>query len=139
MSFYEPLNTAHAVPAARTAGDTHSNYLAQRAELAEPVLTRLERRVVDIVRKDSLKTLKPRRERGRLARMLLGPEPVSPSFANPRLEAIRRVAVHGWQQGIAIPARALGEARAAGLTRGEIDAVLDIIRLDNAGIRKTAP
>ncbi|WP_230279483.1 hypothetical protein [Croceicoccus sp. Ery15] len=139
MSFYEPLNTAHAVPVTRTASDTEPDYQAPRSEMAEPVLNRLERRVIDIVRKDSLKTLKPRRERGRLARILLGPEPVSPSFANPRLEAIRHVAVYGWQQGIALPARALGEARAAGLTRSEIDAILDIIRLDNAGIRKTAP
>lgn len=110
------------------------------AHPAPSVLSALERRVVEIARTDTLDTLKARREHGRFVRLFMGRERASPALANETLEAIRRLAVSAWHREANPPARAIGEARAAGLSREQIDEILAIIRHSlGARIEKIAP
>lgn len=131
LSLIAPAKAANAGPA----GDP-----------AAPVLSALERRVVEIARTDTLDTLKPRREHGWFIRLFMGRERASPALANETLEAIRRLAVTAWHREANPPARAIGltrainEARAAGLGRDQIDEILAIIRRSpGARIEKIAP
>lgn len=125
LSLMAPAKAANAIPA---------------ADPAAPVLSALERRVVEIGRTDALDTLKPRREHGWFIRLFMGREQASPALANETLEAIRRLAVTAWHREANPPARAIGEARAAGLSRDQIDEILAIIRRSlGARIEKIAP
>ncbi|HKT85784.1 MAG TPA: hypothetical protein VJQ77_06845 [Novosphingobium sp.] len=101
-------------------------------------LTALERRVVELARQDGLETLQPPRRRGWLARLALGPAPASPTLANERLEALRRLAVQAWHKGYTIPASALDEAQAAGFDEDQIGAVIDSIGRIRASTRRIA-
>lgn len=112
---------------------------ASKSRPAE-ALTALERRVIEIARTDTLKTLEPPRERGRLSKIFLGPERVPPHLANEGLEAIRRLAVLAWHNRADPPARSIREALSAGLEREKIDAILTIIRRgigDQNSLRQT--
>ena len=101
-------------------------------------LTELERRVVELARHDGLQTLLPARKRGWLARLILGPPPASPTLANERLEALRRLAVQAWHKGYTLPASALREAQAAGFNEDQIGAVIDFIGRTRASTRRLA-
>lgn len=101
-------------------------------------LSVLERRVVELARRDGLETLRPPRKRGWFARLILGPLPASPVLSNERLEALRRLAVQAWHKGYTLPASALGEAKAAGFTEDQIGAVIDIIGRSRAPFRRLA-
>ena len=132
LSLMAPAKAANANPAADPA--------------AAPVLSALERRVVEIARTDALDTLKPRRRHGWFVRLFMGRERASPALANETLEAIRRLAVTAWHREANPPVRAIGEARAisearaAGLSRDQIDEILAIIRRSlGARIEKIAP
>lgn len=94
---------------------------------AAGALTALEYRVIDLARNDGLQTLRPPRKRGWLARLILGPEPVSPMLANERLEALRRLAVQAWHKGYQLPVSAISQAEAAGYSQDQIGMVIDII------------
>lgn len=101
-------------------------------------LTALERRVIELARHDGVKTLRPPRKRGWLARLVLGPAPASPMLANERLEALRRLAVQAWHKGYTLPASALREAQAAGFSEEQIGAVIDTIGRVRASFRRLA-
>lgn len=90
-------------------------------------LTTQEQRVIELARRDGLETLRTPRKRGRLARLILGPQPASHMLANERLEALRRLAVHAWRHGYQLPESALNKAQAAGFSEDQIGAVIDII------------
>lgn len=131
------LPEEHSVSRIAPAIEANSNLAAHPAP---SVLSALERRVVEIARADTLDTLKPRREHGRFVRLFMGRERASPALANETLEAIRRLAVSAWHREANPPARAIGEARAAGLNREQIDEILAIIRHSfGARIEKIAP
>ena len=102
------------------------------------LLTRLERRVVELARHDGLVTLRPARKRGWFARLILGPAPASPMLANERLEALRRLAVHAWHKGYTLPASALHEAHTVGFSEDQIGAVVDSIGRARATERRLA-
>lgn len=101
-------------------------------------LTLQERRVIELARNDSLKSLRAPRKRGWFARLILGPQPASSMLANERLEALRRLAVHTWHKGYQLPASALKEAQAAGFSEDEIGAVVDIIGRIRAPFQRIA-
>ncbi|WP_404478245.1 hypothetical protein [Novosphingobium sp. BL-52-GroH] len=108
------------------------------APSAAAPLSALERRIVALARHDGLDTLRPRRKRGWLARLILGPTPPSAMLANEQLEALRRLAVRAWQQGYTLPVSALKEARAAGYSETKIGAVIDTINQSRTPFRRLA-
>lgn len=118
---------------------TVPNRLAEsRARGSSDPLTALERRIIELARHDGLETLRPERKRGWLARLILGPASASPTLANERLEALRRLAVQTWHKGYTLPASALREAQAAGFDEGQIGAVIDSIGRARASVRRLA-
>lgn len=100
---------------------------AKLSPVPAPMLSMLERRVVELARDDTLATLRPRRKRSWLAKLVLGPQPPSPVLANERLEALRRLAVQTWHHGYQLPASALKDAQVAGYDETQISAALDMI------------
>lgn len=108
------------------------------ASLPTEMLTALERRVVTLARADTLSTLRPQRQRGRLARLIFGPTPPSAMLANEQLEALRRLSVQAWHHGYTLPASALKDARVAGYSEAKIGAVIDIIGRERAPFRSIA-
>lgn len=101
-------------------------------------LSVLERRVIELAREDRLETLRPARRRSWLARLVFGPQPPSPSLANPRLEALRRLAVMAWHQGYRLPASALRDAQDAGYSEAQAGAVVDLVAELRTPVRRRA-
>ncbi|HKR90842.1 hypothetical protein [Novosphingobium sp.] len=91
------------------------------------LLSALELRVVELARDDGLETLRSPRRRGWLGKLIFGPVPVSPTLADNRLEALRRLAVQVWRQGYLLPSSALREAYEAGYNEAQVGAVIDSI------------
>lgn len=123
--------SAPALPASRPFAGT-------RIARFDEALSALERRVVEMARVDDLGSLRPPRKRGWLARLILGPTPASSELANERLEALRRLAVHGWHEGYRLPASAMKEAQEAGYSEQQVGAVIDFIALSRAPSRRLA-
>ncbi|MBW6529246.1 hypothetical protein ACYZX9_03020 [Sphingomonas citri] len=100
------------------------------APMAEPevaadraALSALEWLVVSLARRDRLSSL---REPGRIAvamGVLFGKQP-NPRLADPKLEALRRLAVHAWHQGFAVPVSAVKNFLAAGYTNDHYELLL---------------
>jgi hypothetical protein len=86
-------------------------------------LSALEWLVVSLARRDRLSSL---REPGRIAvamGVLFGKQP-NPRLADPKLEALRRLAVHAWHQGFAVPVSAVKNFLAAGYTNDHYELLL---------------
>lgn len=91
----------------------------------------LEWSVVSIARREKLSSL---REPGRVANALyalFGGSPVRP-LANPRLEALRRIAVLSWQRGYSVEPHEVRAFYAAGFTAAHYELLVDtiIVRLE---------
>jgi hypothetical protein len=86
----------------------------------------LELSVVALARRDSLRSL---RTPGRIAKamaVLFGSTSENP-IADPRLEALRRMAVHGWHRGFAVPASEILRFTAAGFSADQLELLLTSI------------
>ena len=123
--------------AAHTALPVANSNLAPRMP-AESLLSRLERRVVELAREDGLKSLIPQRPRRWLARFVFGPTPPSKMLANEELEALRQLAVQAWHHGYTLPVSAIREAEAAGHSEAKVGAVIDFIGRLRAPVRRLA-
>lgn len=96
---------------------------AARSEATTARLGPLEWSVVALARGDSLASL---RSPGRLSMALgnlFGRRP-NPSLADPRLEALRRMAVLSWHHGFAVPAREVKAFLAAGFSPDQYETLL---------------
>jgi hypothetical protein len=112
LAFDELGAVQSAAPVARNSGDH---------------LSPLEWAVVVLARSHSLGSL---REPGRVASVLgalFGKRP-NPRLADPRLEALRRLAVLAWHQRVATPAQEMADFLAAGFTTGHYQTILASIR-----------
>lgn len=87
----------------------------------------LEKRVLELSHQDGLETLLPQPKRSWFGKLLFGPLPPPRTFANERLEALRRLAVetrhHGWR----VSSSAIVAAKAAGFSEIQIGRVIDTI------------
>lgn len=98
-------------------------------------LSGLEWSVVALAKRDSMASL---RSPGRVARamaLLFGTETQTP-IADPRLEALRRLAVHGWHRGFAVPLEEIRRFHAAGFSAAQLELVLTSISRDRAERRR---
>lgn len=82
-----------------------------------------EWQVVDLARRDGMTSLAPDARLGRLRALLFGTRSDS-RLADPRLEALRRVAVHAWQHGLAVPAREVEAFLRAGFDSRQLEIVV---------------
>jgi hypothetical protein len=111
--------------------DVFAALLNPPAEETESGFTALEWSVVALARRDSLSSL---REPGRLSVALgvLFGERQNPRLADPRLEALRRMSVHGWHKGFAVPKSEIVTFKSAGFTMNQLETLLTSISEDRA-------
>lgn len=128
LAFAEPGNAGYARMSAAMPSPAPTLALPTPVltEEPRPVLTELERSVIGIARQDGLSTL---RQPGRLTRWLglvFGVR-ISPQLADPKLEALRRIAVLSWKRGYAIASAEVKAFLASGYTPAFYELVVDTI------------
>jgi hypothetical protein len=126
LAFAEPGNAGYARATAPVS--RHAPKLAPLVAAQEdrPMLTELERSVIGLARHDGLATL---RQPGRLSHwlgLLFGVR-VSPQLADPKLEALRRIAVLSWKRGYSIASAEVKAFLAAGFSPAFYEMVVDTI------------
>ena len=93
---------------------------------AKPALTALEWSVVALAERDSMASLRaPSRVSIALAAIFGGT--TDNRLADPRLEALRRVSVHAWYHGFAIPESEVESFHAAGFDAEQLELVITSI------------
>jgi hypothetical protein len=99
-------------------------------------LTALEWSVAAIARNDSLASL---REPGRMSVALgtiFGGRRPNPRLADKKLEALRRVAVHAWRKGYAVPLAEIRGFHAAGYSTEQYETLLASISRGRSAARQ---
>lgn len=131
LAFAEPGNAGYARATAPVHPpipriDARPAFTMMQAEEARPVLTELERSVIGVARRDGLSTL---RQPGRVTHwlgLLFGVR-ISPQLADPKLEALRRIAVLSWKRGYSIASVEVKAFVAAGYSPAYYELVVDTI------------
>jgi hypothetical protein len=94
-------------------------------------LSALEWSVVALARRDSLSSLRTPGPIGRAMAVVFGGTSESP-IADPRLEALRRIAVYGWHRGFAVPPSEIDRFYEAGFSSDQLELLLTSIGRDRA-------
>ena len=95
--------------------------------VAAPEFSDLEWSVVRLARRDGLSTLRPYGRIRGFFRWLTGLG-INPQLADPRLEAIRRMAVLSWKFGFSVPGRDVADFIAAGFNKDQYELMVSSIR-----------
>ena len=93
----------------------------------EPDFSALEWSVIRLARVDGLSTLREPGRIGRFMNWLMG-RGGSPELANPRLEALRRMAVLSWHFGFTVPGDDVADFLAAGFSPEQYELMVMGIR-----------
>lgn len=119
---YLDLDDMFAAPA-RSRGETAA-VAAPAADL--PGFTALEWSVIALARKDTLSSLSTP---GRMSRALGGLFGLSTAsrLADPKLEALRRLAVHAWRRGFALPMAEINNFVSAGFVEAQIETLVSSV------------
>lgn len=120
--------------------DMAGNAAALPAFLATPreetKLSALEWQVVAIAQRDRMSSLeKPSRLSIALG-MIFGGERGNPRLADPKLEALRRVAVLSWHRGFRVPQSEIQRFYDAGYTPGQLETLLTSISRGRAALNQ---
>jgi hypothetical protein len=99
-----------------------------------PGFTALEWSVIALAKNDSLGSLATP---GRLSRALGGVFGLSTAsrLADPKLEALRRLSVHAWRRGFALPMAEINRFVAAGFSEGQIETLVTSITGQRIGTK----
>jgi hypothetical protein len=99
-----------------------------------PGFTALEWSVIALAKNDSLSSLATP---GRLSRALGGVFGLSTAsrLADPKLEALRRLSVHAWRRGFALPMAEINRFVAAGFSEGQIETLVTSITGQRIGTK----
>ncbi len=96
----------------------------------------IEWQVVALARQDRLSTLRePSRLLMALGAISVGQRP-NPRLADPRLEALRRIAVFAWHRGYALPASEIESFHQAGFTIDQLETLLASIGKGRAALNQ---
>ena len=93
----------------------------------EPDFSALEWSVIRLARVDGLSTLREPGRLGRFINWLMG-RGGSPELANPKLEALRRMAVLSWHFGFTVPGDDVADFLAAGFSPEQYELMVMSIR-----------
>ncbi|CAN5325585.1 hypothetical protein BH09PSE3_BH09PSE3_25390 [soil metagenome] len=104
------------------------------ADVARSTFTALEWSVIALAKMDTLNSLKAP---GRVARAMgsIFGRGTQSRLADPKLEALRRLAIHAWRRGFALPVSELDNFVAAGFTMDKAEILLASV----AGQRSARP
>ena len=126
LAFAEPGNAGYARATAPVFRPVPQVAAVAMVQEERPMLTELERSVIGLARHDGLATL---RQPGRVSHwlgLLFGVR-VSPQLADPKLEALRRIAVLSWKRGYSIASAEVKAFLAAGFSPAFYEMVVDTI------------
>ena len=99
--------------------------------------TPLEWSVVALARRDSLRSLQTPGRVARAMATVFGGRSENP-IADPRLESLRRAAVHAWHRSFAIPDSEIERFYAAGFSADQLHLLLTSISRDRSAARRRA-
>jgi hypothetical protein len=94
-------------------------------------LSALEWSVVALARRDPLSSLRAPGPIGKAMAVMFGSTSENP-IADPRLEALRRIAVYGWHRGFAVPSSEIDHFIEAGFSADQLELLLTSIGRDRA-------
>lgn len=125
MAYLERIATDHSYPIVAAAGRAFTVPKLVPPP-SEPEFSSLEWSVIRRAKSDRLWTL---REPGPLRRFInwVTGLQISPTFANPRLEALRRMAVLSWHYGYVVPGDEVAEFGAAGFSDEQYELMVSSI------------
>ena len=95
--------------------------------LAEPRFSELEWSIIRLAKAHRLWTIRPATRLTRFLRRLAGRNP-NPRLANPRLEALRRIAVLSWHFGFTVPGEDVAEFLEAGFSLEQYELLVTSVR-----------
>lgn len=120
--------------------DMAGNAVAPRPALATPPedarLSALEWQVVAIAQRDRLSSLEAPGRLSIALGMIFGGDRGNPRLADPRLEALRRIAVIAWHRGFRVPQSEIQRFHAAGYTPGQLETLLTSISRGRAALNQ---
>lgn len=97
------------------------------APMADPIeqvgFTRREWQVIVLAQRDGLSSLREPDWLARLMGRLFGTS-INRRLADPRLEALRRLSVHAWQDSFAVPVSAIKAVKAQGFSGDQVELLL---------------
>jgi hypothetical protein len=132
---YMDTSNVFALPAEGVAARSNS---VSFADVARSTFTALEWSVIALAKRDNLASLKTP---GRVARAMgsVFGRGTQSRLADPKLEALRRLAIHAWRRGFALPVSELDEFVAAGFTMDKAEILLASVAGDRIAppVRKT--
>lgn len=96
----------------------------------------LEWQVVAIAQRDRLSSLEAPSRLSVALGMIFGGQRGNPRLADPRLEALRRLSVHAWHRGYAVPASEIRAFHAAGFTADQYETLLASISRGRAALNQ---
>ena len=100
---------------------------AQAPAAPTPEFSALEWSVIRLARVDGLSTLREPGRLGRFINWLMG-RSGSPELANPKLEALRRMAVLSWHFGFTVPGDDVADFLAAGFSAEQYELLVHSVR-----------
>ncbi len=120
--------------------DMAGNAPALPAFLATPreetKLSALEWQVVAIAQRDRLSSLEAPGRLSIALGVIFGGERGNPRLADPKLEALRRIAVLSWHRGFRVPQSEIQRFHAAGYTPGQLETLLTSISRGRAAMNQ---
>ncbi|WP_313540168.1 hypothetical protein [Sphingomonas sp.] len=120
--------------------DMAGNAAALPAFLAAPreetKLSALEWQVVAIAQRDRMSSLEAPSRLSIAFGVIFGGERGNPRLADPKLEALRRIAVISWHRGFRVPQSEIQRFHAAGYTPGQLETLLTSISRGRAAMNQ---
>jgi hypothetical protein len=109
---------------------------AVAAPREEHRLGALEWQVVAIAQRDHMSSLEAPGRLSVALGVIFGGARANPQLADPKLEALRRVAVHAWHRGFRVPQSEIQRFHAAGYTPGQLETLLTSISRGRAALNQ---
>jgi hypothetical protein len=110
----------------------------ERGPAAEPEFSHLEWSIIRLARVDGLSTIRAPSPLRRLYNWLIG-RTGSPSLANERLEALRRISVLSWHFGFSVPGEDVADFLSAGFTSDQYELLVSSVRAAATPSVRTIP
>jgi hypothetical protein len=102
----------------------------------ETKLSALEWQVVAIAQRDRMSSLETPGRLSIALGVIFGGERGNPRLADPKLEALRRIAVLSWHRGFRVPQSEIQRFHAAGYTPGQLETLLTSISRGRAALNQ---
>ncbi len=96
----------------------------------------LEWSVVALAQRDSLASLEAPGRLSVALGVIFGGDRPNPRLADPRLEALRRISVHAWRKGYAVPLSELRAFHAAGFSEDQYEVLQTSISRGRAALKR---